>query len=140
MEIFPFNYLGFFLVEKFRTNVDKWRRVSLSKGDITLTHAVLNTLLYYFFSLHESSCQSDQLLGEIFSDFVWDGSTLKSASHLVAWKWTSLPTNYGGLGTGSLHQRNQSLFMMWTNNMKDKELFSFVEFVVGMGEELSCGK
>ncbi|KAJ0716245.1 putative reverse transcriptase zinc-binding domain-containing protein [Helianthus annuus] len=102
------------VVEVFRNRLSLWKAKTLSYGGrITLIKSVLNSLPTYYLSLFKAPVKVLNALDKIRRVFFWGGSEEKAKMNLVAWDKTIAPTEYGGLGFGSIRDANLAMLAKW---------------------------
>lgn len=91
-----------------------WKGKQLSIGGRwTLVKASLSNLPIYYMSLYPLPKGVIGRLQSIQRKFLWSGSNDRHALPLVRWDVIELPKIIGGLGVGSLLNRNISLLFKW---------------------------
>ncbi|KAJ0880137.1 putative RNA-directed DNA polymerase [Helianthus annuus] len=102
------------VVEVFRNRLSLWKAKTLSYGGrITLIKSVLNSLPTYYLSLFKAPVKVLNALDKIRRVFFWGGSEEKAKMNWVAWDKTIAPTEYGGLGFGSIRDANLAMLAKW---------------------------
>ncbi|KAJ0732921.1 putative RNA-directed DNA polymerase [Helianthus annuus] len=124
---FPFKHLGLVVganmnlirnwkpvIDVFKKRLSIWKAKNLSYGGrITLLKSVLNSLPTYFFSLYKAPAKVIEILERMRRVFFWGGVDDNSYMSWMAWEKVSAPTEYGGLGFGSLRDSNLALLSKW---------------------------
>ncbi|PWA90824.1 reverse transcriptase domain, Reverse transcriptase zinc-binding domain protein [Artemisia annua] len=124
---FPITYLGLTvgsnmnlvnnwtpLIQTFENRLSLWKASTLSLGGrITLIRSVLDSLPSYFFSLYKAPVSVISKLESIRRTFFWGGSLNQRKIPWISWDKVILPKKSGGLGLGSLHEKNLSLLCKW---------------------------
>ncbi|XP_022007783.1 uncharacterized protein LOC110907058 [Helianthus annuus] len=102
------------VIDLFRNWLSLWKAKSLSYGGrITLLKSVLNSLSTYFFSLYKALIKVLDTLERIRRTFFWNGSDDNSYTSWLAWEKVIAPSEYGGLGFGSLRDANLLMLSKW---------------------------
>ncbi|XP_076958649.1 putative mitochondrial protein AtMg00310 [Bidens hawaiensis] len=106
------------VVDLFKKRMSIWKAKTLSFGGlVTVIKSVMNALPTYYFSLYRAPdgvIEKLEKLRRMF--FFWgggEGSDDKSKVNWVAWQRVIEPTDYGGLGLGSLRYVNVALLAKW---------------------------
>ncbi|CAL9004181.1 unnamed protein product, partial [Prunus brigantina] len=102
------------LMDKVEKRLQKWKRACLSKGGrLTLIQAVLSNIPSYYMSLFKMPIRVVAKVEQLMRNFLWEGLEEGKKCHLVRWEWVSKSKEEGGLGIGSLRERNEALRAKW---------------------------
>ncbi|MFS7897453.1 putative reverse transcriptase zinc-binding domain-containing protein [Helianthus anomalus] len=102
------------VIDVFKNRLSIWKAKNLSYGGrVTLLKSVLNSLPTYFFSLFKAPAKVLDSLERIRRAFFWGGSDDNSYTSWLAWEKVIAPTEYGGLGFGSLRDANLAMLSKW---------------------------
>ncbi len=91
-----------------------WRGQLLSVGGrVTLINSALRSLSVYNMSILRMPISVVRRCEGIMRRFLWSGKNDSVGFAKVAWNVVVKPVEYGGLGIGSLGDRNKSLMLKW---------------------------
>nr|GEV58004.1 RNA-directed DNA polymerase, eukaryota, reverse transcriptase zinc-binding domain protein [Tanacetum cinerariifolium] len=82
-------------------------------GRLTILKSVLGAFGMYFFSLFKAPTSVIIQLERLRRHFFWGGSLDRNKQAWIAWKKVCSPSNYGGLGIGSLYASNLAMLANW---------------------------
>ena len=102
------------VITKVSKRLDGWKRAFLSKGGkLTPIESVLSAIPTYFLSMFRVPVGVSKELEKIMRDFLWKGIDGDGGDHLVSWKVVCRAKIKGGLGIGSLKEKNKALLLKW---------------------------
>ncbi|CAL2262014.1 unnamed protein product [Prunus armeniaca] len=108
--------IGFWdpVFEKVQRRLQKWKRAFLSRGGrLTLIQAVLSSIPTYYMSLFKMPVSVINKLEKLMRSFLWEGVEVGKRDHLVKWERVANSKEEGGLGVGSLREKNEALRAKW---------------------------
>lgn len=101
------------VIERCQKKLATWKAKYLSFGGrITLIRAALLNLPLYFLSIFKLPIGIARQIETLQKQFLWRGN-YDSKPHLIKWDIVACPKNLGGLGIGSISQKNQTLLGKW---------------------------
>ncbi|VVA31869.1 Hypothetical predicted protein, partial [Prunus dulcis] len=102
------------VLDKVEKRLQRWKRACLSKGGrLTLIQAVLSSIPSYYMSLFKMPIGVTAKVEQLMRNFLWEGVEEGKNCHLVRWVRVSKSKEEGGLGIGSLRERNEALRAKW---------------------------
>ena len=102
------------VMDKVEKRLQKWKRACLSKGGrLTLIQAVLSSIPSYYMSLFKMPIGVAAKVEQLMRNFLWEGLEEGKKCHLVRWERVTKSKEEGGLGIGSLRERNEALRAKW---------------------------
>ncbi|CAL8989771.1 unnamed protein product [Prunus brigantina] len=102
------------VLKKVQRRLQKWKRAFLSRGGrLTLIQAVLSSIPTYYMSLFKMPASVVNKLEKLMRSFLWEGVEEGKRDHLVKWERVANSKDEGGLGVGSLKEKNEALRTKW---------------------------
>ncbi|XP_034926097.1 uncharacterized protein [Populus alba] len=123
----PFKYLGLPIganscrllmwnpiIQNISSRLVAWKGKLLSIGGrLCLIKSVLSNLPIYFLSLFPMPVAVSTAIEKKFRCFLWSGKEEGKSICNVGWPTVSMPKSAGGLGIGSLQNKNKALLFKW---------------------------
>ncbi|KAJ6925966.1 hypothetical protein NC651_010415 [Populus alba x Populus x berolinensis] len=123
----PFKYLGLPIganscrlmmwnpiIQNISSRLAAWKGKLLSIGGrLCLIKSVLSNLPIYFLSLFPMPVAVSTTIEKKFRCFLWSGKEEGKSICNVGWPTVSMPKSAGGLGIGSLQNKNKALLFKW---------------------------
>lgn len=98
------------VLERMSSRLAGWKSKMLSfAGRVTLTKAVLATILVHSMSTIALPSSMLNNMDKISRSFLWGSTTTHRKQHLIAWKRVCRPKGEGGLGIRRPHGMNKAL-------------------------------
>nr|XP_034930821.1 uncharacterized protein LOC118061489 [Populus alba] len=142
-ELLPITYLGLPIganmnrvsmwkpiISKFSSRLAAWKGRFLSIGGrLCLLKSVLSNLPIYYLSLFPMPATVATTIERKFRSFLWSGKEESRKLCNVSWSTVSLPKRIGGLGIGSLRDKNTALLYKWQWRLGSEESSLWKELI-----------
>ncbi|KAM7511057.1 hypothetical protein LguiB_009932 [Lonicera macranthoides] len=110
------------VIERVAKRLEWWHKGCLStRGRLVLIQSVLESIPIYFLSIFKIPTQPALRLEKLMRDFFWEGKGEGKRDHLVKWEMVTKSKKHGGLGLGSIINRNLALLGKWLGSFHWKE-------------------
>ena len=101
-------------MNKIKNKLSSWKNRYLSVGGrITLLKSVLRNLPIYYISLFRVPSGVGKTIEKLMRKFLWEGIVDRSRIHLVKWEDICHGKKFGGIGIGSVKDKNAALLAKW---------------------------
>ena len=101
-------------MNKVKGRLSSWKNKYLSVGGrITLLKLVLHNLPIYYMSLFRVSSGVGKIIEKLMRNFLWEGVSDRSKIHLVKWDSVCHSKKFGGIGIGSIKDKEAVLLAKW---------------------------
>jgi len=143
-DTFPVTYLGLLLganptrlstwkpvLSTIRAKLSKWKGKFLSVvGRICLIKSVLNSLPLYYMSVFTMPKGITKAISSINRCFLWNGTSNSHGICKVAWHKVIKSKPLGGLGLGSIHNKNLALMFKWLWNLDKRVVGGWQDLIL----------